>query len=148
MCNFGIRWLLFVTLVPFLMGFCIRSQGIKGHVLIEKDATMPLKGKTKQIGRPISTIVYVYEATEINRLIDQQGNFARGVDAKLIKQIRSDESGKYKLRLNPGKYTIVLGYKEGIYIPFFSGNTGVAFVEVLKHQYQEIDLTIIASSVF
>jgi len=41
-----------------------------------------------------------------------------------------------------------LGFKEGIYIPFFSGNSGVALVEVSKHQYKEIDLTITASSVF
>jgi hypothetical protein len=50
--------------------------------------------------------------------------------------------------LTPGKYSIVLGYQEGIYIPFFSGNTGVAFVEVSKHHYQEIDLRIIASSIY
>ncbi len=148
MRNYGIRWILMVFTVPFLMGFCIRPQGIKGHVLIEKEATMPLKGKPKQLGRPFSTIVYVYEATNISQLEIQQGNFASGIRSKLIKQVRSDESGKFKLKLSPGKYTIVLGYKEGIYIPFFSGNTGVAFVEVSKHQYQEIDLTITASSIF
>jgi len=57
-------------------------------------------------------------------------------------------TGKFKIRLAPGKYSIVLGYQEGVYIPYFSGNTGVAFVEVLKHQYQEIDLSIIASSIY
>ncbi len=148
MRNFGIRWFLLIAFVPFLMGFCIRSQGIKGHVLLQKDATMPLKGQSRQKGRPFSTMIYVYEAAQVNQLIVQQGNFAKGVQAKLIKQVQSDINGKYKLRLSPGKYTIVLGYQEGIYIPFFSGNTGVAFVEVLKHQYQEIDLTITASSIF
>jgi hypothetical protein len=64
----------------------------------------------------------------------------------MIKQVRSDKAGKFKFRLAPGKYTIVLGYQDGIYIPFFSGNTGVAFTEVSKHQFQEIDLRIIASS--
>jgi hypothetical protein len=50
--------------------------------------------------------------------------------------------------LAPGKYSIVLSYQEGVYIPYFSGNTGVAFVEVLKGQFQEIDLSIIASSIY
>lgn len=141
-----IKFILFLCLIPMLMGFRILPQGIKGHVLLEKNATMPLKGKTKQKGLPISTMVYVYEAANLNQLIAQEGNYAKGIQAKMIQQVRSDSAGKFKLRLAPGKYTIVLAYKEGIYIPFFSGNSGLAFVEVSKHRWQEIDLTIVASS--
>jgi hypothetical protein len=107
---------------------------------------MPLKGMSKQKGLPFSTMVYVYEASNIDQLIAQEGNFAKGIKATIVKQVRSDKTGKFKLRLAPGKYTIVLGYQEGIYIPFFSGNNGIAFVEVSSHQFQEIDLKIIASS--
>ena len=141
-----IKFILFLCLIPMLMGFRILPQGIKGHVLLEKNATMPLKGKTKQKGLPISTMVYVYEAANLNQLIAQEGNYAKGIQAKMIQQVRSDNAGKFKLRLAPGKYTIVLAYQEGIYIPFFSGNSGLAFVEVSKHRWQEIDLTIVASS--
>ena len=142
----AIYFMILVCLAPMLMGFCILPQGIFGHVFIEKNASMPLKGISKQKGLPISTIVYVYEAANVDQLIEQEGNYAKGIQAKIIKQVRSDKAGKFKLRLAPGKYTILLGYKEGVYIPFFSGNTGVAFVEVPKHQFQEIDLRIIASS--
>jgi hypothetical protein len=128
------------------MGFCILPQGISGHVFLEKNTTMPLKGMPKERGLPISTMVYVYEAANVVQLIAQEGNYAKGIQARIFKQVRSDKAGKFKLRLAPGKYTIVLGYRDGIYIPFFSGNIGVAFVEVSKHQYQEIDLRIIASS--
>jgi hypothetical protein len=128
------------------MGFCILPQGIMGHVYLEQNAKMPSKGGSKQKGSPISTMVYVYETANLDQLIEQDGNYAKGIQAKIVKQIRSDKAGKFKLRLAPGKYTIVLGYRDGIYIPFFSGNSGVAFVEVSKHQYQEIDLRIIASS--
>jgi hypothetical protein len=128
------------------MGFCILPQGIMGHVYLERNVKMPLKGGTKQMGSPISTMVYVCETANVDQLIAQEGNYAKGIKAKIVRQIRSDKSGKFKLRLAPGKYTIVLGYLEGIYIPFFSGNTGVAFVEVSSHQFQEIDLRIIASS--
>ena len=109
---------------------------------------MPLKGSSKQQGRPIATVVYIYETANVNQLIGQEGNYAKGIEARLIKQVRSNNAGQFKIRLAPGKYSILLGYQEGIYIPFFSGNTGVAFVEVLKHQYQEIDLSIIASSIY
>jgi hypothetical protein len=130
------------------MGFYILPQGIKGHVLLENNTAMPLKGSAKQKGSPIATMVYIYEAANANQLIGQEGNFAKGIEARLIKQVRSNNDGKFKLRLAPGKYTIVLGYQEGIYIPYFSGNTGLAFIEVLKHQFQEIDLSIIASSIY
>jgi hypothetical protein len=143
----AIQFIFLVCLAPILMGFSILPQGIMGTVWMEKNASMPLKGKAKQKGLPISTMVYVYEAAHLNQLIEQDGNYAKGIQAKIIKQVRSDKAGKFKLRLAPGKYTIVLGYQDGIYIPFFSGNTGLAFVEVSKHQWQEIDLTIIASSI-
>jgi len=130
------------------MGFCMLPQGIKGHVLIENNTAMPLKGSPKQKGSPIATMVYIYEAVNVHQLIGQEGNYAKGIKARLIKQVRSNNTGKFKIRLAPGKYSIVLGYQEGVYIPYFSGNTGVAFVEVLKHQYQEIDLSIIASSIY
>ena len=144
----GIRWILFITIVPVLMGFCLRPQGIQGHVALQKETSMPLRDKPKQLGRPFATIVYVYEASNTTQLIGQQGNWAKGLQAKLIKQVRTDKLGKFKLGLAPGTYTLVVGYQEGIYVPYFSGSTGVAFVQVVKHQYQEIDLTITASSIF
>ena len=146
MRNKAIQFFSLICLVPMLMGFCILPQGILGHVSMEANASMPLKGMSKQKGLPISTMVYVYEAANVDQLIAQKGHYANGIQAKMIKQIRSDKAGKFKLRLAPGKYTILLGYQEGIYIPFFSGNTGVAIVEVTRHQFQEIDLRIIASS--
>jgi hypothetical protein len=148
MRNAAIRFSFLVCLAPMLMGFCILPQGIKGHVLLDNNTSMPLKGSAKQKGRPIATMVYIYEAANMNQLIGQEGNYAKGIQAKMIKQVRSDKAGKFKLRLAPGKYSIVLGYQEGIYIPYFSGNTGLAFIEVMKHQYQEIDLSIIASSIY
>lgn len=135
-----------VCLAQMLMGFCILTQGISGYVFLENNTSMPLKGMAKQKGLPISTMVYVYEAADVDQLIGQEGHYAKGIKAKIVKQVLSDKAGKFKLRLAPGKYTIVLGYQDGIYIPFFSGNTGLAFVEVSKHQFQEIDLRIIASS--
>jgi len=148
MRNHPFKSILFLCLALMLMGFCLLPQGIRGHVLLENNTSMPLKGSSKQQGRPIATVVYIYETANVNQLIGQEGNYAKGIEARLIKQVRSNNAGQFKIRLAPGKYSIVLGYQEGIYIPFFSGNTGVAFVEVSKHQYQEIDLRIIASSIY
>ena len=148
MRNHPLKSILFLCLALMLMGFCLLPQGIRGHVLLENNTSMPLKGSSKQQGRPIATVVYIYETANVNQLIGQEGNYAKGIEARLIKQVRSNNAGQFKIRLAPGKYSIVLGYQEGIYIPFFSGNTGVAFVEVSKHQYQEIDLRIIASSIY
>ena len=148
MRNHVFKCILLSCLAPMLMGFSMLPQGIKGHVLLENNTSMPLKGSPKQKGVPIATMVYIYEAANTNQLIGQEGNYAKGIAARLIKQVRSNNTGKFKLRLAPGKYSIVLGYQEGVYIPYFSGNTGVAFVEVLKGQFQEIDLSIIASSIY
>ena len=109
MRNAAIRFSLLVCLAPILMGFCILPQGIKGHVLLDNNTAMPLKGNAKQKGRPIATMVYIYEAANTNQLLGQEGNYAKGIEARLIKQVRSNNAGKFKLRLAPGKYSIVLG---------------------------------------
>jgi hypothetical protein len=109
MRNYPVKYILLVCLVPMLMGFCFLTQGISGHVLLENNTSMPFKGSNKQKGRPISTMVYVYEVANVNQLVGQEGNYAKGIEARLIKQVRSDNTGKFKLRLAPGKYSIVLG---------------------------------------
>lgn len=148
MFKYTLRYIFMVSLAPILMAFCPLQQGVKGKVLLQKDAMMPLKGKSTQVGKPFATFVYVYPATSVDQLVGSKGNYAKGIKAKLIKKAQSNAEGNYKIRLRPGKYTLVLGYNEGIYIPFFSGSTGVAIFEVAKHQYQEIDLTISNSSIF
>jgi hypothetical protein len=142
------RGALFLLFIPFLMAFCIPFQGIKGRVWIQADTNMPLKDGPRQLGSPYSTSIFVYESATIDQLIGQQENFATKLNANLVKQIKSNREGRFKLKLRPGNYTIVLGYKEGIYIPFFSGSRGVAQFEVLKHDFQEIDITIAAPSLF
>ena len=148
MIKYTPRHIFMVLLAPFLMGFCLLQQGIKGKVLLQKDAMMPLKGRSTQEGKPYSTLVYIYETISMDQLVGQNGNSVNDVKAKLIKKVQSNPNGVFKIRLRPGKYSIVLGYQDGYYIPFFSGSNGVAFVEVRKHQFHEIDLTITASSIF
>ncbi|MEN9319802.1 MAG: hypothetical protein RLZZ309_789 [Bacteroidota bacterium] len=113
------QFIFLVCLAQMLLGFCILTQGISGYVFLENNTSMPLKGMAKQKGLPISTMVYVYEAADVDQLIGQEGHYAKGIKAKIVKQVRSDKAGKFKLRLAPGKYTIVLGYQDGIFIPFF-----------------------------
>ena len=86
MRNKAIQFFSLICLVPMLMGFCILPQGILGHVSMEANASMPLKGMSKQKGLPISTMVYVYEAANVDQLIAQKGHYANGIQAKMIKQ--------------------------------------------------------------
>lgn len=148
MNKYGIRRSLLVLIVPFLMGFCLKHQGIRGQVLLQKEAYMPLKGNSKQLGSPYITDVYIYKTANTDQLIGQEGNFTKAMQAKLIKKVRTSKEGRFNIKLSPGKYTLLLGYRDGLYIPFFSGMNGVAHVEVKKRHFQEIDLTINASSIF
>ena len=95
MCKKSIRLFIFICLAPMRRGFCILPQGIIGHVLLESNTAMPLKGGSKQKGLPISTMVYIYEAANVNQLMEQEGNYAKGIQARLIKQVRSNNAGKF-----------------------------------------------------
>ena len=148
MYRYGIRCSLLVLIVPFLMGFCLKHQGIRGQVLLQKEPYMPLKGNSKQLGSPYITDIYLYKTANTDQLIGQKGNFAKSMQSKLIKKVRTSKEGRFNIRLSPGTYTLLLGYGDGLFIPFFSGMNGVAHIEVKKHHFQEIDLTINASSIF
>jgi phosphoenolpyruvate carboxylase len=125
---------------PYFMEYLIDTSPLK-YYSETNIASRPTKRRTaeKLQLKDLRAIPYVGAWSQIKQNVT--GYYGLGTALQAI-----DKAGKFKLRLAPGKYTIVLGYRDGIYIPFFSGNAGIAFVEVSKHQFQEIDLSIIASS--
>jgi hypothetical protein len=142
------QWCLFLVVLPLLMGFCYRLKGIKGHVSIEKGNQMPLKGKSSQNSTPYATVVYVYAAAKTSQLIQQDGQWAKGIKARMLYQIKTNKLGQFKRVLPPGKYSILVQHTNGLYIPYFSGIDEVAIIEVKKGLFQEIDITIAAPSLF
>lgn len=146
--NYLNPWCLLLLGLPLMMGFCFRSNGIKGRVLIKNETNMPLKGKIAQNGTPYATTLYVYEAATIHQLIEQDGPWVKGIQARLRYQIKTDQLGQFKRGLPPGKYTVLVQHPKGLYVPYFSGIEEVAIIEVKKGVFQEIDLTIAAPSLF
>ena len=141
-------WCLFLLALPLLMGFCFRSNGIKGRVFIENEARMPLKGKSSQNRAPYSTTISVYAAAKTTQLVGQDGPWVKGIGARLLYQIKANQLGQFKRAIPPGKYTLLVQHTNGLYIPYFSGMDEVSIIEVKKGVFQEIDLTIASPSLF
>ncbi len=146
--NYLNPWCLLLLALPLLMGFCFRSNGIMGRVFIKSEASMPLKGKIAQNGTPYATTLYVYEAAKTSQLIEQDGPWVKGIQARLLYHIKTNQLGQFKRGLPPGKYTLLVKHAKGFYIPYFSGIEEVAIIEVKKGVFQEIDLRIAAPSPF
>ena len=102
------------------------QQGISGHIFWLEGNLMPTIGDTtyqkRAAGRPAQRTVFIYEATKREQAeLANIGSFYSEVNTHLIKKIKTDESGNFKVILAPGKYSIFIQEEEGLFANIFDG---------------------------
>jgi hypothetical protein len=129
---------LFITLSSFT--FCKR-QGIRGHVYLIKGNQMPSPDRKPSAPRGLKTTVYVYELTNISQVKQVQGtSFYESVGTKLVKEVMPDEKGYFKIRLNPGQYSLFIKKDNLFYANLFDDKNNICPVKVEKGGFTEIDI--------
>ncbi len=89
----------------------------------------------------LSTIVYFFEPTLTNMGLPtgEQGIFMM-TDKKLVAKVLAEKDGSFKLRLKPGKYSVLLG-KDGNYYSNISDLEGIINpIEIYKKSKKQIIL--------
>ena len=120
----------------------IATSSIAGQVFEQVGNFMPSKGKPAVKGRPLMTKVFIYQPVQMAQLENQNGAYCDRINGVLIKAALSDSTGHYHFDLNPGKYSIVVAYDYGFFIPYFSGTDGVAYILVEKGRPQILNITV------
>jgi len=121
-------------------------QGIQGQVFEQKGNSMPQKDKPMSKGVGFATQLYVFEPTHIQSTIQMSGNLFNQPTTKLIGTFATDSIGRFKCQLNPGRYSIFVGYQNGYYATSFNQLNELGIVQVLAGTFAPLEVIISAKA--
>lgn len=139
-----VKPLLLLPLLIFLTSYtCIfgKKEGIRGTIYRVQGNQMPAPGEPSTQPQPYQATLYVYQLTNVNQVQKAaKASFYTAIHTKLVKEVRSDKKGKFKVKLPPGQYSLFLKAEKGYYANLFDDKNNIAPVTVVKGKYAEIDM--------
>lgn len=117
-------------------------QGVQGQVFEQKGNAMPMKGQKISKGAYFHTMVYIFEPTSSLEVEGLKGQICTKVNTVLVDSTMTDTEGKYKIALKPGKYSLMVKFEEGFFVPYFSGANELSIIEVLPKTFSELDIIV------
>lgn len=120
----------------------LTNTRIEGRIFEKLGNAMPAKGGHAGKGSPLSTKVYIYKILRLAQLENQNGTFCKKINGILVDTALSDSTGYYQIVLKPGQYSIVVGYENGYFIPYFSGIDGVAYIQIEPNKSTPLNITV------
>lgn len=124
------------------------DQAIIGQVLEKKGNQMPSPGKQNYKGKPYNSIVYIFEPSSIQDAVTLEGNLFKKLNTKLIGSYPTDSLGNFFIKIKPGLYSILVGYQDAFYAPFFSGKNEIAVIKVQSGLNTTLDIVINSSAAY
>jgi hypothetical protein len=124
MLNNG-KAIVFVLLSAFLFSCSSSKVLVGGKVQRIMGNQMPSPDLANEEPGGFSTTVYFFEPTLVNMGMPtgEQGVFIM-TDKKLVAKVLAEKDGSFKLKLKPGKYSVLLG-KDGQYYSNISDLEGL-----------------------
>lgn len=121
-------------------------EGLRGQVFEIKGNAMPMKGQKASKGALLQTVVYVFEPTTLLKVEGLNGQICTKVNSVLVDSARTDVEGKYIIGLKPGKYSLMVKYGQGFFVPYFSGTNELSIIEILPKKLSELDIIVNAKA--
>ncbi|MBR9999363.1 MAG: carboxypeptidase regulatory-like domain-containing protein [Cyclobacteriaceae bacterium] len=118
------------------------SEGISGKILWFEGDLMPGINKKPVKGIPVKREIYIYEPTLPSQADSVNHVFYRGIQTELIKKTISDDHGNFKVKLDPGKYSLFIKEPQGFYASQFNGGGYINLVEVQPQKITETEIRI------
>lgn len=115
----------FILLIISLMGCGINKVMVTGKVQRVMGNQMPSPDLENEVPGGFSTTVFFFEPTLVNMGMPtgEQGVFLM-TNKKLVAKVLAEKDGSFKLKISPGKYSVLLG-KEGQYYSNISDLEGL-----------------------
>lgn len=139
-----VKPLLLLPLFIFLTSYtCIfgKREGIRGTIYRVQGNQMPAPGEPSTQPQPYQATLYVYQLTNTSQVEKAaKASFYKAIHTKLVKEVRSDKKGKFKVKLPPGQYSLFLKTENGYYANLFDDKNNIAPITVVKGKYAEIDM--------
>lgn len=125
-----------------------QSQGITGWVVWLEGNLMPAIGDTKMeerlAGRPIQRTLYIHEPAtpQETEKVQDSGVFYSEIHSRLVKKVRTDDSGTFRIELPPGKYSVFVLEKDGFFANIFDGEGHINPVIVEAGKFTELEIKV------
>jgi len=134
-----------ISQMPCIGQYDLKKQtisGMEGQVMELLGNAMPSKGKASSKARPLTTKIYLYQPLHLVQLENQNGSFCTKINGVLLDSVVSDKLGHYQIVMKPGEYSVVVGYENGFFVPYFSGLDGVAYIHIEAHKIALLNITV------
>ena len=139
-----IKSLLFFGLISLLSsytGIFCKREGIKGNIYRVSGNRMPSPGEPLPAPQPLATTLYIYELTNISQVKKaDKGSFYTTVSTKLIKEVKADKKGRFKVKLPPGQYSLFIKKDALFYANIFDDKNNLYPITVEKGRYTTVDV--------
>lgn len=120
---------------PLQQEFC-RRQGLKGHVYLVRGNQMPSPDRPSSQPPGMKTTLYIYELTNLSQ-VSRDGAFYKSISTRLIKEVKTDQNGYFKIKLPPGQYSLFVKKDDLFYSSVFDDKNNIHPVEVRKGEWKE-----------
>jgi hypothetical protein len=123
------------------------KQGIAGRVYLKTGNNMPAPGQKINAGKPVSTLILVYELTTRDEATEN-GIHYTNLKTKLIAKGQSNTDGYYTIALPPGSYSVFVMDNNQLYANSFDGKGNINPVTVKKDSIVNKDIVINSRAVY
>lgn len=129
------------------------GQGITGQVTWLEGNQMPTisdsgnESNKEPKGIPVKRTIRIYPLLNFSDMSLEDGLF-KSLAAKPITEIETDESGKYSIKLSPGRYSVFTVEEDGLFANIFDGEGNVQPVTVKEGEWTLLDIVINYKAVF
>jgi hypothetical protein len=125
-----------------------QRQGIMGRILWLEGNLMPAIGDTtmaeRMAGRPIQRTLFIHEPTTPDETVKVQdsGMFYSKIHTRLVKRVRTDKTGIFRIELPSGKYSVFVLENNGFFANVFDGEGHINPVTVEACNFTEIEIKV------
>ena len=102
---------------------------------------MPSPGQKFSQGQPVKRKIFIYELTTREQAT-ANGTLYTNIKTNLIAQTQSDTTGYYAVNVPPGKYSVFIEEKGGLFASIFDGDGNINPVEVKPGIITKTDIII------
>lgn len=117
------------------------AQGIKGHVYWREGNFMPGPNYKARDEKGVQREILFFPLTNM-REVKMDGSFVEKMPGDPVAKVISTPDGTFKVRMKPGRYSVVVREKDGLYANRFDQDGNIFPVKVARRRFTVLQIII------
>jgi len=119
-----------------------QNSGITGTVYVLSGNQMPAPNRKKSPGRGIRATVCIFRLTSESQVVQVDPTHYRTILTPLVRQVETDEKGRFQVHLPPGTYSVFTKKGQLFYASRRDEKNHIAPVEVLPGKMTQVTCSV------